>query len=252
MRPTLADQQYTTSGEDVYRIASSGVASRILYTGVQHLSVQRQGRRIRFEAKAHYEREGPDGASQDDARFVQVLLPDGSFEDRSDTDPDFLTILNQPFAVELDGPTLRDIRQLHGRVPFNATSPFGGSTILRGYLRPGTSGPIDGRWSVAVRFEADGPISGPLPGRGDATVAGRMHMDGVAYYAVGTAFLLALNATLTITARLYQGESAGPVPVRITYHRSIRATHAFEERAARTPLPAPPATDAGTGPPATP
>ena len=59
---------------------------------------------------------------------MQVLRADGTFEDRVDNDPDFLTILNQPFAVQLDGATLRDLRALHGRVPFSATSPLGGET----------------------------------------------------------------------------------------------------------------------------
>ena len=67
---------------------------------------------MRFEARARYTRTGPDGESRAEARFVQVLLPNGTFEDRVDDDPDFLTILNQPFAVRLDAATLRDLRAL--------------------------------------------------------------------------------------------------------------------------------------------
>jgi hypothetical protein len=249
-RPAGADQQYSTTGEDVYRIESTGSVSRIVYTGTQRLSVKREGRQLRFEAEARYARNASNGTTDDSARFVQMLLPNGSFEDSLDEDPDFLTILDQPFAVQLDAVTLRDVRELRGRLPFNATSPLGGETVLRGYLRPGHSGPIDGRRTVAVRFEAEGPMMGSLPGYKGATVSGVMRMDGTAYYALDDAILLALSATLTIDAQLSQGQPPTQVPIRITYRRSIRATpNAAAEPALRTPLPTPPATGGETAPP---
>jgi hypothetical protein len=237
---------------DIYRIESTGTVSTILYAGTERLSVKREGKQIRFEAEARYTRDTPAGRSDNRARFVQVLLPDGSFVDRVDEDPDFLTILDQPFAVELDPATLRDLRELRGPVPFDATSPLGGDTVLRGFLRPGASGPIDGRQSIAVRFEAEGPMSGALPGYAGATVSGHMRMDGMAFYALDDAILLALNATLTIVAQLYQGQPPAPVPIRITYRRSIRATSRGTRSVLRTPLPTPPAAGGETAPLATP
>ena len=141
-----------------------------------------------------YTRTGPDGKSRGEALFVQILLPDGTFEDRIDDDPDFLTILNQPFAVRLDAATLRDLRALRGRVPFSATSPLGAEAVLRGFLRPAGSGPIAGRPTVGVRFEAEGAMTGPLPGYAETLVSGTMRMDGTAYYALDDATLLALKS----------------------------------------------------------
>ncbi|MBV8531578.1 MAG: hypothetical protein JO104_09690 [Candidatus Eremiobacteraeota bacterium] len=241
----LADVHYDTAGEDIYRIESAGTFSRVSYGGTERLSIQREGHAVRFTARARYRRDGPDGKSQGTALFVQMLLPNGSFEDRVDDDPDFLTILNQPFAVRLDSATLRDLRGLHDRIPFSANSPLGGDTVLRGFLRPGVGGPVDGRPAVAVRFEADGAMSGALPGHADAVVSGHMRMDGTAYYALDDATLLALGVTLTLDARLSQGQPSVSVPVRITYRRSIRAT-------SKTLPPAPLATGAGTAAPATP
>ena len=57
-----------------------------------------QGSRTRYDAQASYARSAADGNSHVNARFVQELMPNGAFEDRLDEDPDFLTVLNQPFA----------------------------------------------------------------------------------------------------------------------------------------------------------
>jgi hypothetical protein len=200
---------------------------------------------LRFEARARYVRNGPDGKNSGEALFVQVLQPNGTFEDRIDDDPDFLTILNQPFAVRLDAATLRDVRALHGRVPFAATSPLGAEAVLHGFLRPAPGGPVGGRPTVAVRFEAQGAMTGPLPGSTEMLVSGTMRMDGTAYYALKNAMLLALDVTLTLDARLAQNKPSLSVPVRILYRRLIRAV-------AKTPQPAPLARGGGTAAPATP
>jgi hypothetical protein len=240
-----ADLQYDTTGEDLYRIESAGTFTRVSYEGTERLSIVREGASVRFAAHARYTRQGPGGKSQGEAFFVQLLRPNGSFVDRVDNDPDFLTILNQPFAVWIDGPTLRDLRAMRGRVPFSAASPLGDETLLQGFLRPGVAGLIDGKTTVAVRFEAEGPMSGSLPGYADATVSGTMRMDGTAYYALDGADLLAFSVTLTLDARLAQGQPPVSVPVRITYRRSMRAT-------SKTLPPVPLATGAGAAAPATP
>jgi hypothetical protein len=242
--PVCADVQYDAYGEDVYRLESAVTTSKVSYAGSERLTIRREGTVRRFEASAAYTRSGPDGESRAKARFVQLLLPDGTFEDRVDDDPDFLTILNQPFAVRLDSATLRDLRALRGRVPFSATSPLGSEAVLHGFLRHATGGPIGGRPTVAVDFEAAGAMTGPLPGSAQTLVSGTMRMDGVAYYATDSGTLLALNVTLTLKARLAQSRTSPSVPVRITYTRSIRA--------ARTLRPTPLATDAGTAAPPTP
>ena len=200
----------------------SQTTSRVVYWGTQRLMVERQGKQTRYDAQARYTRSAAGAKTVVHARFVQQLSPAGTFEDVLDEDPDFLTILNQPFAVQLDSSTLHDLKSLHGSVPFGATSPLGGDTVLRGQLRPGVGGEIGGRPSVAVRFEAEGPMNAPVPDHAQATMDGHMRMDGTAYYAVDNESLLALDATLTILAQLHDGKQI--VPVKITYRRYIRAS----------------------------
>jgi hypothetical protein len=251
VRPVFADFQYDLAGEDVYRSAST--ISRIYYSGTEQLSVKKDGPAVRFEAQAQYVRNAAQGRAGGTARFVADLLPSGTFEDRIDDDPDFLTILNQPFAVQLDSGTLADLRGMHGAVPFAATSPLGGGGVLRGFLRPGADGPVRGRPCIAVRFEASGPMTGSLPGQAGA-LRGSMRMDGTAYYAVDDALLLALQTTLMLDASVRRGKSAPAVPIKISYHRSIRAAGAQStvSRLIKTLRSAPPATDGGMAAPASP
>ncbi|HTU71242.1 MAG TPA: hypothetical protein VMF11_13105 [Candidatus Baltobacteraceae bacterium] len=218
----LAAQMYGVTGEDTYRVGTTLRATHIVYRGVERLEVMPEGRGRRYVADVSYTRTGESGKASVHAEFVQVLERDGTFDDRSDEDPDFLTILNQPFAVQLDAITLRDLKHLHGLVPFRAASPLGGSE-LSGYLRSAPPGKVQGFAVVGVRFEADGPMSGTLPEHPGALLSGRMHMDGTAYYAARGALLLALDATLTIDGKL-QAENAA-VPVKIIYHRVIRASN---------------------------
>jgi hypothetical protein len=90
-------------------------------------------------------------------------------------------------------------------------------------------------------------MTGSLPTRGSsARMSGQMRMEGTAYYSTASALLLALDATLTIVAQLQQDEQTH-VPVRIVYRRAIRANSA-----AKTPLPTPLATGAGTESPGAP
>lgn len=221
-QPARADQRYTVSGSDLYQIGAALPNTRIEYAGSERLVVTRSGKSVRYRAIVRYMRADASGERAMRASFVQEMRPSGSLEDRADNDPDFLAVLNQPFAIELDAKTLRDIAHLHGEVPFRATSPLG-SSILHGYLKPGTDGLIDGRPVVGVRFDAHGPMSGSLPSHPATAIHGTIRMDGTAYYATPGALLLALDATLDITGKLQNG--ADEVPVRIIYRRTIRATH---------------------------
>ncbi len=213
--------RYVVHGDDSYRIGTNLPATHIRYDGTQHLSISHVGTTERFVATATYSRVDDNGSAHVHARFIQEMLRDGSFEDRVDGDPDFLTILNQPFAAQLDPTTMRDLRHLHGSVPFEATSPLGGAR-LHGSLRRVPGGAVDGTQVVGVRFAAVGPMAGTLPQHPGAELSGTVSMVGTAYYALDGALLLALNATLTIDGHL-ESEGAA-VPVRIVYHRTIRAS----------------------------
>jgi hypothetical protein len=218
------DFQYDLVGEDRYRIVSTATVSTVSYTGRERLGVTRDGKGLRFDARVSYVRQSPGLRTNENARFVGELFPDGSFESRIDNDPDFLTLLNQPFAVQLDKATLNDLRELHGSVPFAAGSPIAGGTELRGFLRHGNDGSIAGMPTVAVHFTATGPMSGTLPGSTQTALGGTMTLDGTAYYSLSAGLLLALRATLTIDARVHQANANTSVPIQIVYRRWIRVS----------------------------
>ncbi|MHB8145890.1 MAG: hypothetical protein ACYDGM_01345 [Vulcanimicrobiaceae bacterium] len=219
-RPVAVNQRYIVTGKDTYHIGAALPTTHIAYAGTQRLTILRTGSGTQYRARVRYTKTDSGGATTVHASFVQILLPDGSFTDSSNRDPDFLTILNQPFAVTLDPVTLRAIERLRGKVPFQANSPLGHSTLV-GFLRPGVRGLVDGHPVVGVAFEANGPMVGGLPQRSSGSVTGTIRMDGTAYYATHSALLLALDARLTITGTLQS--DGNTMPMHIVYHRSIRA-----------------------------
>lgn len=219
--PANADQRYMVSGNDRYRIGQADIQTNITYSGTQTLSVRRDGPQRRFTAQAHYTRADATGKIPAQATFVQVMTAQGELRDSADLDPDYLTVLNQPFAIELDEPTLHDLLHLRGRVPFAFPAPMTGGT-LNGYLERGSVARVSGRPALAVDFDATGPMRGPLPDHAGMAISGTMRMQGTAYYAVrGDPLLLALNETLTISGMLHsRGQDS---PVTITYSRTIKA-----------------------------
>lgn len=222
--PANADQRYAVSGNDRYQIGQSDLQTSITYSGTQHLTIVKDGAQKRFTAQATYTRSDAAGSVPAQASFVQVMTPQGELKDRMDLDPDYLTVLNQPFAVELDSQTLHDLLRLRGRLPFVFPAPMTGGT-LRGYLERGGIARIGGRPVLAVAFDASGPMVGPLPDRAQMSITGKMRMRGTAYYALrGDSLLLALNETLSISGTLRDRSQTSPVT--ITYQRSIKADDA--------------------------
>ena len=219
MQPAIADQTYDVSGVDQYRIGVTADATSIAYSGAQRLTIDRDGNHTRYTADVRYTRVDDSGKASVRARFVQALQG-GSFEDQADDDPDFLAVLNQPFAIQLDTTTMHDLRTMRAKIPFTANSPLGNST-LKGFLRPSPGGKISGHRVVGVRFNAHGPMSGAIPDKAQLTVNGTIDMDGTAYYSAETALLLGLDATLTINGNLLDKQLH--VPVTIVYRRYIRA-----------------------------
>lgn len=217
--PALADQQYSVTGSDTFAVGDQPAAT-VSYSGAERLHIVKRGNATRFEAEVRYTRADATGVSPVRGRFVQELGRSGDFEDRLDNDPDFLTILNQPFSIWLDAPTLRDLRALRGSIPFQAASPVS-SDALVGTMRRGPIGPVDGIPAVGVRFDASGSMHGGLPDRPGIAIDGTIRMEGAAYYAVGSSLLIALDAELTISGNLHEKKNV--TPVKIIYRRAIRA-----------------------------
>src|SRR6202161_4243626 len=105
-----ADQAYTVSGRDTFRTGSGDVRSETVYRGVQRLSITRTHGGTTYDARVDYERDGDGGKQHQRASFTSTLLPSGEQKDGAGNDPAYLTVLNQPFAEQLDAPTMRDLR----------------------------------------------------------------------------------------------------------------------------------------------
>lgn len=220
--PAAADQHYLVSGNDTYQIGQSDLNTSIAYSGMQTLIVRKEDGSKRFTAQAHYTRADAAGSVPAQATFVQIMTPAGELQDKTNLDPDYLTVLNQPFAIELDRSTLEDLLHLRGRVPFSFPAPMTGGT-LRGYLERGSTGHVNDRAALAVDFDAAGPMVGPLPDHAEMSISGSMRMRGTAYYALrGEPLLLALNESLTISGSLHDRGRVSPVT--IVYRRSIKAS----------------------------
>ena len=227
--PAWADQRYAVTGNDTYQIGRSDLNTSIAYDGVQVLQIRKEAGQTRFTAQARYTRSDAAGAVGAQASFVQMMSRAGELRDSANLDPDYLTVLNQPFAIELDEPTLHDLLHLSGRVPFVFPAPMTGGT-LRGYLERGSTARVNGRPVLAVDFDARGPMAGPLPDHAEMSMSGTMRMRGTAYYALrGDPLLLALDESLTISGSL---RDRGRVsPVTIVYRRSIKAQDSPPPRA---------------------
>ena len=185
--PVRADLQYAVAGDDLYRVESGAGLSRISYSGTERLTIRRSGKELRFSARAHYTRLAGTTKSATEAFFVQVLTEAGWFEDRIDDDPDFLTVLNQPFAMRLDAATLRDLRSTaDSRAVCRKLAAGRRSRAARLSPARRRAAKSCGHPTAAVRFEADGPMSADaVAGPPTKMSAATCDMDGTAYYAPG-------------------------------------------------------------------
>jgi hypothetical protein len=227
-----ADQTYRVEGSDTYQIGGRDVRSEIAYSGTQRLSVRKTGNGRHYTARAEYLRNDQGTHARVTASFESTILPDGEQQDGANNDPDYLTILNQPFAVQLDPATMRDLAHLTGSVPFDFPSPMTGAP-LHGTLRHIGGAVLEGQSVLGVAFVASGPLDGMLPDHPSLKLAGHIRMNGTAYYTLSGALLLALDATLSIDGNVV--DDARRDPVDIVYKRTLKA------------LPSASSTEAATG-----
>jgi hypothetical protein len=223
--PALADQSYTIDGTDSFTAGTQDLRSNVVYNGRETLSMLRRGDRTRFAVAVDYQRSGQGGPTRAHASFVSVVGPGGEQHDEVNADPDYVTVLNQPFTIILDAVTMSDLQHLKAPVPFSFILPITGSP-LHGSLRNGGTALVGGVRSLGIVFDAEGPVHGPL-GRVGLSLRGRIHMHGTAYYSYGAALLRALETRLVISGRLI-GSSDDRL-VTIVYRRTIHAV-------AQTPL----------------
>ncbi|HEV2737645.1 MAG TPA: hypothetical protein VGU66_03605 [Candidatus Elarobacter sp.] len=229
-----ADQAYAVEGRDVFRLGNGDAqSSKTIYHGVQRLTVTHANGATTYVARVEYDKDGDGGRQHQRASFTSTLLPSGQQKDGPASDPDYLTVLNQPFAVQLDAPTMRDLSHVKRPVPFDFPSPMTAAK-LHGTLRRLPDAMVGGARAMGIAFEAKGPLHGALPDRPAMALAGTITMKGTAYYDYATAMLVALDATLAIDGNL--DDNAHRAPVSIVYARSIRSA-AREESARVTPVP---------------
>ena len=218
--PALADQRYVVSGKDSFSIGAGDIRSEVSYRGSQTLKMVRHGKVTRYTAHVIYTRSEGDAQNAATSDYVADVLSSGEARDTANHDPDYLTVLNQPFSAQLDRQTLADLQHLEGALPFDFPSPFTGSS-LHGYLKHIGNGMMGTHRSIGVRFESAGAMKGALPDRPGLTLTGTIAMKGTAYYDLDSALLLALETTVTITGKV--SNRSGNDPVTIVYARTIRA-----------------------------
>lgn len=213
-------QAYHVWGRDSFQIGSRELRSDATYDGTETLVIRQENGDLRYTATASYDRTNGGNVEHATASFVSVVAPDGREHDESGSDPDFLTVLNQPFNVQLDKETLADVRQLSQPSPFSFASSMAGTT-LRGTLRRIPDGVVAGRRVVGIGFDAAGRVRGGIPAHPEITLAGTIRMSGRAYYTRNDALLLELDATLQIAGTLADESTSDPV--KIIYRRTMRA-----------------------------
>jgi hypothetical protein len=228
--PAFADQIYTVNGKDSFTAAAHNLRGDVVYTGTERLTSTRQGDATRFAVSVQYARTDQGAKAQAHASFVSIVTPSGEQHDEVNGDPDYVAVLNQPFSIQLDLPTLRDIARLDGPVPFTFVLPLTGAP-LSGTLRRSGDAYVGGNRVLGVIFDAEGPVHGPL-GRVGLALDGRIHMHGTAYYGYDDALLRALDTRLSISGKVVGSKDSGPVT--IVYRRTIRASApGVTKRAAR-------------------
>jgi hypothetical protein len=216
-----AEQQaYMVDGHDTFRIGGTVASSKTTYHGTQHLRISHAHGATMYEASVAYDKNGDAGVQHEHASYTSTLSAAGDQKDGANADPDYLTVLNQPFAVQLDAATMRDLGHVNRPVPFDFPSPMTGAA-LHGTLRRLPDALIGGTRVMGIGFEAAGPLHGALPDKPSMSLAGSITMRGTAYYAYETALLLALDATLAIDGNL--DAAAQHAPVSIVYARTIRS-----------------------------
>lgn len=228
-----ADETYTVDGRDVFKIGSTNTGNTTVYHGSQSLAIRKSGRSTTYVARVDYDKNGEGGKEHAHASYTTTMLPSGDQHDGPTHDPDYLTVLNQPFSVQLDADTMRDLAHVKRPVPFDFPSPMTGAP-LKGTLRRLPDAVMNGTRVMGIAFEATGPLNGALPDRPDMALAGTITMKGTAYYAYQNALLLALDATLAIDGNL--DNAAKKAPVSIVYARTIRSAP-NQETARLTPSP---------------
>ena len=228
-----ADELYAVSGRDIFSVGNGDVHSETIYSGRQRLSIGRSADGTTYAARVEYDKDGDGGKQHATATYTATLLRSGEMRDGSAHDPDYLTVLNQPFAVQLDQQTMRDLGHVKRAVPFDFPSPMTGAP-LRGTLRRLPDAMVAGVRSMGIAFEATGPLHGALPDRPAIALAGSIKMKGTAYYAYANALLVSLDATLAIDGNI--DDTARRAPVSIVYTRSIRSGGGGQQTA-RTPAP---------------
>lgn len=222
MTTARADQAYAVDGSDTFRIPGSTLGAQVAYAGTGRLRAVHEADGTRFTTVVDYRRTVDGTTTRVSGSYATTISADGVAHDGPDEDPDDLTILKQPFAVQLDATTLRDLSALRSTIPFDFPSPIIGAT-LHGALRRLPDARLHGLRVLGISFSAHGPLHGSLPGRPHLSVTGTIEMNGRAYYAYENALLLGLDATLAIAGTV-DGSGAGDQaePVHLVYRRTIR------------------------------
>jgi len=210
-----AQNDYVLSGTDSYVIGS--YRAKVTFKGAESLEFVEQNGKRDLTASVHYSRTDATGTH---ARMIAMPLADESV-DRSDSDPDYVSVLSQPLPVELYPDDLRTAARLHERVPFVSPSMFGAGN-LTGFLEAATD--PEHKDVVGLRFIARGKVTGTLHEHPGAVVTGVISLAGAAYYSSYSGHLIAIRDTISLDGSLQSGNVV--TPVHIAFDRRIQSLEA--------------------------
>jgi hypothetical protein len=220
--PASADLLYDLNGSDTLALGRAPISSSISYAGSELLSIthtQRNAKKVVVDANYRVS----DGKSiiPATAHAEQILDEANSANAPVVEDPAYLTLLTQPFTVQIDLETLRQLQAMKSPMPFASVSPLTGSQ-LTGSLTKGPDSVVAGQAVVMLRFRSDGPLRGTLPNTEATYLSGTVHMEGSACYRESDGLLLSIETLLQIAGHV--GDTATGPPVSVIYRRSIIAT----------------------------
>lgn len=210
------NDRYIIAGTDRLRVGVEQVC--VDYEGEGRLSLNSGDDGQTLTAATDYWRRDATGTHIVHASFVQETAPSfgDEFLDANGRDPDYMTILSQPLAIELGSSELQALAQLSKRVRLEFPSRIGDGN-LSGFLEHIRSRSVNSL--IGLRFVARGPMRAPVPKRPAATMVGIVTLAGAGYYSSENGRLVAIYTTMTFDGSFRNRGHA--IPVHVTYERQI-------------------------------
>lgn len=211
-RPVI---RYALRGSDTYEI-SRGASIIVVYAGTERLRVSLTKSESDLAIATRYLRLNATRLAHRNAGFYERIGANGATLEQGGSDPDFLTLLNQPMRAWIDRKTLHALVNLRTNLPFEAPSPLGGT--LLGTLEHDRNSAHPNH--VVLSFSATGLMLGKITAQATLFADAAITMHATGFYARQSGLLDQLWVTLRVNGTLRGVE--GTTPLRIIYRRRFK------------------------------